>query len=232
MFYPFFCGAFHHQKEDDDELWSTPASTPKKSRRKKDSKNPYSTRGLDQFSALLAELEEKRQQIYSQMGSEGIVRFVYKNSNDCVPVVVKLKDKKEEKNKTEDTKDHHPESCVSEVVEKLPTPPESDEKIEQKKSFSWNIVKSQDWRRPSYYIPAVIISILLFLVFFGRSVAILCTCMGWYVVPTISGEGSNLRTSMKKKDYVRKLSGNKMVSGKLSSPKNNKFGAIRDKSPR
>ncbi|XVF06704.1 hypothetical protein REPUB_Repub06bG0073500 [Reevesia pubescens] len=231
MFCPFLCGSFHHQEEEDDdaEFWISPVSTPRKSRRKKDSKNPYSTRGLDQFSALLDELEEKRRQIYSQMGSQGIVRFVYKNSNDCVPVVVKLKDKKEEKNKPANSKDHQPERYVSEVIDKLPTPSESEQKIEEKnRSFSWN-VKLQNLERPSYYIPAVIILILLFLVFFGRSVAILCTCIGWYIVPTISGESSNLRTSMKKKDYVRKLSGNKLASGKLSSPKSNKFGAIRDK---
>ncbi|XVF30692.1 hypothetical protein REPUB_Repub16aG0079900 [Reevesia pubescens] len=233
MFYPFLCGAFHHQEEADDEFWISPVSTPKKSssRRKKDSKNPYSTRGLDQFSALLAELEEKRQQIYSQMGTQGIVRFVYKNSTDCVPIVVKLKDKKEEKSKPGNTKhQYQPERYVCEVINKLPTPSESDKKFENKKSFSWNL-KLQNLRRPSCYIPALIILILLFLVFFGRSVAILCTCIGWYIVPTIIGEDSNLRTSMKKKDYVRKLSGNKLVSGKLSSPKSNKFGAVRDKSP-
>ncbi|XVE90263.1 hypothetical protein DITRI_Ditri20bG0064800 [Diplodiscus trichospermus] len=217
MFYPFLCGAFHHQEED-DEFWCSPVSSPRKSRRKKDSKNPYSTRGLDQFSALLAELEEKRQQIYSQMGSEGIVRFVYKNSNECVPIVVKLKDKKEEKNKQRNSKDLQPERNASEVIDKLPNPSESDKKIEKKESFSWN-VKLQNLRNPFYHIPTAIILILLLLVFFGRSVAILCTCIGWYTVPTISGEGSNLRTSMKKKDYGRKWSGNKLVSGKLSSPR-------------
>ncbi|XVF56773.1 hypothetical protein PTKIN_Ptkin06aG0146800 [Pterospermum kingtungense] len=168
MFDTCICGSFHHQEEDGDEFWVSPVSSPRKSRRKKDNKNPYSTRGLDQFSALLAELEEKRQQIYSQMGSQGIVRFVYKNSNDCVPIVIKLKDnyKKEEKNKPGNTKDdHQPE----------------------------------------------------------RSVAILCTSIGWYIFPKLSGEGSDFRTSMKKKDYVKKLSGNKMVSGKLSSPRSNKF---------
>ncbi|XVE62460.1 hypothetical protein DITRI_Ditri06bG0119900 [Diplodiscus trichospermus] len=226
MFYPCVCGAFHHQEEDGDEFWISPVSTPRKSRRKKDIKNPYATRGLDRFSALLAELEEKRHHIYSQMGSQGIVRFVYNNSNDCVPVVVKFKDKKEEKNKPGNyTKDHQPERYVSEL-EKLETPSESDKKIEKKNSFSL-----QKLRKPSYHIPAAIILVLLFLVFFGRSVAILCTCIGWYIVPTITSEGSNLKASMKKKGYARKLSRNKSASGKLSSPKSDKFGAIRDKSP-
>ncbi|KAK8260401.1 hypothetical protein E1A91_D13G119500v1 [Gossypium mustelinum] len=157
MIYPFLCGTLHHQQEDDGIWSSSPVCSPRKSKRKKDTKNPYSTRGLDQFSALLAELEEKRQKIYSQTGSQSMVRFVYKNSNDCVPVVVNLKDKKEEKTKPENTKE--------------------------------------------------------------RSVAILGTCIGWYVVPTINGEGSNLRTSMKKKDYGRRQSGNKLVGGKLSFQK-------------
>ncbi|KAK8260402.1 hypothetical protein E1A91_D13G119500v1 [Gossypium mustelinum] len=107
MIYPFLCGTLHHQQEDDGIWSSSPVCSPRKSKRKKDTKNPYSTRGLDQFSALLAELEEKRQKIYSQTGSQSMVRFVYKNSNDCVPVVVNLKDKKEEKTKPENTK----ESC-------------------------------------------------------------------------------------------------------------------------
>ncbi|OMP07769.1 hypothetical protein COLO4_07066 [Corchorus olitorius] len=253
MFYPFVCGAFqHHQEEEDDDLpWSIPvSSSPRKcSRRKKDSskKNPYSTRGLEQFSALLAELEEKRQQIYSQMGTPGLVRFVYKNSNDCVPIVVKLKDKKkEEKGKLSNTKNQQQQPAEirpttpkspSESEKKLlatpKTPSESDKKLEKKQSFSWN-VKSGKLGRPSYYIPAVIILILVLLTCFGRSVAILFTCVGWYIVPAISGEqaGSNFRTSMKKKDFGRKLSGNKLVSGNLlSSPNSKKFEVTRDKFP-
>ncbi|KAL4340229.1 hypothetical protein GQ457_08G009130 [Hibiscus cannabinus] len=209
MFYPFVCGAFHHQEGDDDS-WIRPVSTPRKSRRKRDIKNPYSTRGLDQFTALLAELEEKRQQIYSQVGTQGIVRFVYKNYNDCVPLVVKLKDKNDEKIESGATNHHRPQRGVSEVIGKHQTPSGPDRKIKKKKSFSWN-AKLQNLRRPSHYIPAVIILILLSLVFFGRSVAILCTCIGWYMVSTISEEGSNLRTSMKKKNYVRKSSENKML---------------------
>ncbi|MBA0874761.1 hypothetical protein Goshw_021596 [Gossypium schwendimanii] len=214
MIYPFLCGTLHHQQEDDGVWSSSPVCSPRKSKRKKDTKNPYSTRGLDQFSALLAELEEKRQKIYSQTGSQSMVRFVYKNSNDCVPVVVNLKDKKEEKTKPENTKERY----VSEPINKLQTPSGSDKNMDmkvKKKRFSWNSAL----RKPSHYIPAIIILILLILVFFGRSVAILGTCIGWYVVPTINGEGSNLRTSTKKKDYGRRQSGNKLVGGKLSFQK-------------
>ncbi|KAE8702692.1 Detected protein of unknown function [Hibiscus syriacus] len=223
MFYSFVCGSFHHQ-EGDDESWIRPVSTPKRSRRKRDNENPYSTRGLDQFYALLAELEEKRQRIYSQMGNRGVVRFVYKNSNYCVPLVVKPKDKKEEKIKPATISDHQPRR------DKLQTTSESDRKIKKEKSISWNDAL-QNLRRPSHYIPAVIILILVSLVCFGRSVAILCTCIGWYTVSATSEEGSNLRTSMKKKNYVGKLSENKAVTGKLSSPKSKKFGATREKFP-
>ncbi|XVF64193.1 hypothetical protein PTKIN_Ptkin09bG0148300 [Pterospermum kingtungense] len=242
------CGAFNHQEEDDvDQLWNSPNSTPRKSRRnsfckrhnKDNNKNPYSNRGLDKFSALLAELEEKRRQIYSQTGSQDIsfVRFKYKNSTECVPIVVKLKDKKEEeKKKPVDTKDHHQPgtNSESEVLDKhtIQTLIEDkvnkntsglqqvNEKTDEKKKqrFSWNKELLHKWRRPSYYLPAFLVLILLLLVFFGRSVSILFTCIGWYIVPIIQGESSNkVRRSMKKKDFVRKLS-------------ENKFGAVRDKS--
>ncbi|KAG6608423.1 hypothetical protein SDJN02_01391, partial [Cucurbita argyrosperma subsp. argyrosperma] len=82
----------------------SPHCTPRKTRNglkphSKDKKNPYSDRGLDKFSALLTDLEQKRKQIYAQTDPENIVlvRFAYKNSDECVPVVVKQKEKKEEK---------------------------------------------------------------------------------------------------------------------------------------
>ncbi|XVF36430.1 hypothetical protein REPUB_Repub19eG0057700 [Reevesia pubescens] len=245
MFLPFICGAVNHQEEDDDhKFWSSPNSTPRKSRRNsfcksqnkdnKDNKNPYSDRGLDKFSELLAELEEKRRKIYSQTDSQDIsfVRFMYKNSTDCVPIVVKLKDKKEEeKNKpVDETKLHQPEikNIDSEDLDKHPIETliegkeeikktsrlqadsektEKKKKNKKKESFSWNM-ELHKWRRPSYYLPIFIVLILLLLVFFGRSVTILFTCIGWYIVPTIQGESSNkvIRRSLKKKDYVRKLS--------------------------
>ncbi|RYR06128.1 hypothetical protein Ahy_B06g085921 isoform A [Arachis hypogaea] len=101
----FGCGTFHH--EADDEL---PCPTPRKSKTKKD--NPFSTRGLDKFSALLADLDERRQRIYSQMNPHEIsfVRFVYSSTNDFVPIVVKVKNN----NKSQELKvvkprklDHH-----------------------------------------------------------------------------------------------------------------------------
>ncbi|KAJ7966524.1 putative ZCF37 [Quillaja saponaria] len=238
MLSTFICGTFHHEE---DETWNTsPGSTPRKSRRNnsfskshnKDSKNPYSTRGLDTFSALLAELEEKRQKIYSQMDSQNIsfVRFAYRNSKDCVPVVVKLKPEEEKINNIEVKQLPHP---ISKAMDKSPTDQSSvavncetnqpkleaaGNKVEKKQSFSWNTIKLDKWRRPSYYLPLFIVLILVFLAVFGRSFAILCTSIGWYLVPTLK-DSSRTRRSVKKKDYVRRLSEKKMVSDGISSPR-------------
>ncbi|KAJ4701612.1 putative ZCF37 [Melia azedarach] len=197
--------------------------------------NPYSTRGLDKFSALVAELEEKRQKIYSQMGSDDIsfVRFVYKDSDDCVPIIVKMKKDQPQQDKTKgDDIKARLRKQDSEIKEKFPIDSsstaenkeankqqpnaQSDNKITKKKNFSWNM-KLSNWRQPSYYFPAVVMLILLFLIFFGRSFAILCTSIGWYVLPTLKTENSsNVRKFIKKKEYVRKFSDNKMATARLS----------------
>ncbi|KAJ0024076.1 hypothetical protein Pint_08640 [Pistacia integerrima] len=200
----------------------------------KGTKNPYSTRGLDKFSALLAELEEKKQKIYSQRGSEDIslVRFVYKDTDDFVPIVVKVK---KEKTKSVDDIKETPVQHESETVDKFLVDQSKDDRIiTKKKSFSWNDIKLNNWRRPSYYLPAAIILILLFLVFFGRSFAILCTSIGWYMVPTLQGENSSNEISQeRKKKYVRRMSEIKTVSNELSSPKSSKnCGAVKVQSPK
>ncbi|CAK9155433.1 unnamed protein product [Ilex paraguariensis] len=244
MFSPFICGSFQDQEEDLEpySFWSSPkksspCSTPKGSRKtglcskSKVSKNPYANRGLDKFSELLAELEDKRQKIYTQKGSEKIsfVRFVYSNSNDIKPIVVKLKDRKQEKPKDQNLNNvsEAPEKIQVEsseaVSESQQQPPrkQSEEKIKKKKKFTWNIMKMKDLRRPSYYLPVVIIFILLILAVFGRSFAILCTSIGWYLVPTVHGAGSSdLKRPKKKKEYTRRLSERKIVTTDgLSSPK-------------
>ncbi|XP_031281427.1 uncharacterized protein LOC116139925 [Pistacia vera] len=210
----------------------------------KGTKNPYSTRGLDKFSALLAELEEKKQKIYSQRGSEDIslVRFVYKDTDDFVPIVVKVK--KEKTKSVDDIKEtsvqHESKTVDKFLVDqskgkgKLSRSISDDRIITKKKSFSWNEIKLNDWRRPSYYLPAAIILILLFLVFFGRSFAILCTSIGWYMVPTLQGENSSNEISQeRKKKYVRGMSEIKTVSNELSSPKSsNNCGAVKVQSPK
>ncbi|PON91126.1 ZCF [Trema orientale] len=264
------CGSPLHPSDDQDHdrdhqdlvpmsrsAGSSPSSTPKRSRKpafcrsqnNKD-KNPYATRGLDKFSALLADLEEKRQKIYAQTdGSEDIslVRFVYKNSNDLVPIVVKLKENNKEekaskssgtnngdivkeKQSTQNSEISHDkfpiETSVAVKEVKKPQGSEQSGNIAKKSFLSWKTVEFDRFRRPSYYLPVVVILILIFLAVFGRSVAVLCTSIGWYVVPTLKDSSSRKRTAVKKKDYVKKLSERKMVTESVSSPR------INNKSPR
>ena len=234
MLNAFVCGGFQHQEEDG------PCHSPKKSKRKDSrDKNPYSTRGLDKFSALLADLDERRQKVYSQMSPQDIsfVRFAYSNTDDFVPIVVKVKNKDHnKKNRSEELKVRHLTS-FSEPMEKSATATErrqpklesDNKKVKKKKNgFSWNMMKWGMLRHPSFYVPAVMILILVFLTVFGRSVATLCTCVMWYVVPTLSDTLKPSKT-VRKKDYVRGLSEKKMVSEGLDSPKSGDSKASKDK---
>lgn len=261
----FICGSNFQLEDLEDELpksasaGSSPCSTPRRSRKASNrDKNPYASRGLDKFSALLADLEEKRQKIYAETGSQDIslVRFVYKNSDDLVPIVVKLKDKnnnnninnnkKEKKTKRSATMNNNEEvkenkqttNNTSESQDKFPIEtsiavkevkkPESNNKKIVNRSFSWNM-KLDTWKKPAYYLPVVMILILLLLTLFGRSVAILCTSISWYVVPTLQDSSSRKRLPTKKKDYVKKLSDRRMVS-EGSPPRISHTGGSKDKS--
>ncbi|TKY74971.1 hypothetical protein E2542_SST03736 [Spatholobus suberectus] len=227
MLNPFVCGTFHHQEED-----VVPCSSPTKSKRK-DSRNnnPYSNRGLDKFSALLADLDERRQKVYSQMSPHEIsfVRFAYSSNDDFVPIVVKVKNKDQRKPKSEELRVKHltsfseqleKSSAEEATVEERKQQPKLESRNKKNYSFSWNMLK-----RPSFYVPAVVILILVFLIVFGRSVATICTCVVWYVVPTLSEyDSSKPRKSVmnsKKRDYVRGwLNEMKMVTPEeLASPR-------------
>ncbi|XP_059461230.1 uncharacterized protein LOC132190300 [Corylus avellana] len=246
MLSSLICGAGSFHQEEEEEIWiDSPYSSPRKSRKKshgsKSSKNPYSTRGLDKFSALLADLEEKRQKIYLQADSQDIsfVRFVHSSSNDWKPIVVKSKDKKEARTKKD------PSADLKEVKQQqLPQPqpqpqpqqprPIMEEANEKAKmSGLWWNMEMGKWRRPSYYLPVAVIFILLLLLVFGRSFAILCTSLGWYVVPNLK-ESENTRKSTKKKEYVRGLSENKMVmiSAHTKEYTRSKSGDVEGKSTR
>ncbi|XP_061372004.1 uncharacterized protein LOC133314537 [Gastrolobium bilobum] len=217
MLNPFVCGTFHQEAEDG------PCSSPKKSKRK-DSRdnNPFSTRGLDKFSALLADLDQRRQKVYSQMSPQDIslVRFAYSNTDDFVPIVVKVKNKDQKRHKSEELKARHLITpLLDRPIEKSTTSAEATASIEERKqpkknisTFSWDMLM----KRPSFYVPAVMILILVFLTVFGRSVATLCTCVMWYVVPTLNDISKPPRKSTKKKkkkdNYVIGLSEKKMVT--------------------
>lgn len=64
---------------------------------KKGSKNPYRNLGRDDFSALLVELEERKQKIISEVGPEhvSVVRFVHSEDHKLKPVVFLSKGKKQ-----------------------------------------------------------------------------------------------------------------------------------------
>ncbi|GMH03192.1 hypothetical protein Nepgr_005031 [Nepenthes gracilis] len=206
----FICGGNSFPREEEEHRFHSADSSPRKSSsRSKDIKNPYSDRGLDKFSALLAEIEEKRQKIYSELGPEEIslVRFVYSNDNNIKPIVVKAKSKEQQQQPRSQSNSgpldnhHHVASSAAAVVEGKP------QEIAENKRWRFQYKLKQ----PSCYWPAVVILILFFLVLFGRSVAILCTSIGWYLLPTMTHGSSNLKRSMKKKDYARRLSDKKML---------------------
>ncbi|KAJ8486527.1 hypothetical protein OPV22_019012 [Ensete ventricosum] len=75
-----------------DESWSTNASKKKK---KADEKNPYSTRGLDKFAAVLADLGDRRAKIMANAGPQDAstsVWFMYSESSECVPILLRHND--------------------------------------------------------------------------------------------------------------------------------------------
>jgi hypothetical protein len=202
---------------------SSPASTPRKLKKKNTfckknkngEKNPYATLGLDKFSALLAEIEEKKQKIYSQKNSQDIsfIRFMFSDSDDCVPIVVKAKkenDQQQVKTKQEDKQTSEEKQEVKQEKAVMES-----EIITKKNRFSIDLMVYK-LRRPSYYLPVVIVFILVLLALSGRSFAILCTCIGWYIIPTLQHKTSQSQlhnnndnknpTTKIKKDYVRRVS--------------------------
>ncbi|XP_030466546.1 uncharacterized protein LOC115685606 [Syzygium oleosum] len=246
MLNSFICGTFHPEEgEDDEPYWTNFPRSPGKSRRHrllrrssnsyvgKESKNPYANRGLDKFSALVADLEEKRKEIYLQSGSRDIafVRFVTSSSDEFVPVVVKSKDlhhqSKEKKaaelsdaRKKTASATRDPETMVEspEEVKAVDEPKVELNEEAKRKSFSW--------RRPSCYVPLAMITILLLLALFGRSFAIVCASIGWYMVPALRGRGSTVVKKKKKKmDTSGKRAGERKniarIRGASSPPKSN-----------
>ncbi|XP_010544005.1 PREDICTED: uncharacterized protein LOC104816757 [Tarenaya hassleriana] len=215
--------------------FGSPCSSPRKSRK---DKNPYSSRGLDKFSALLSDLEEKRQKIYAKLGSEEapLVRFVFKSSGECVPLIIKSSNLEKTPGKTvRDAKikasvqESKPESESkgSSDGEAKHTEADPDKKTEQKPCVL--NVNLQRMKRPSHYLPVTVILVLVFLAFFGRSVAIMCTCIAWYLVPTIRDRSGNKKTAMKKKSFARKLSNESR--GSSFNPRTRENAAIKEKFP-
>lgn len=210
-----FCGTGSFKRIDEDPWLPTSAPGSPKGSKRKANKNPYSTRGLDKFSTVLAELEARREKIMAKAGTQGVsmVRFMYSDSQHWIPIIVKLReDAKEENTKPADAKkpkhlELPPSQNNSEVVKDLAAPVGSADAKEvaerkTKKCFSWGEVVPWRWR-PSYYWPLAMVLILVCLVMFGRVFAICCTSIWWYLVPTLKGGSGNARRSMKKKDCRR-----------------------------
>lgn len=224
------CGSnsFSHTRDHDRSIInrsiSLPPSLSSSQRANKDTKNPYSSRGLDKFTALLAEIEEKRQKIYSETNDPdniSLVRFVYSDNNDLKPIVVLKANRKSTGSPSTSNRIRrcnsgphlgnfnlkiYPPTSASTVEQKSPR---CDQLLAQEAKMKRCESKLEILKRPCCYWPAVMIMILLFLAVFGRSGAILCTSIGWYFVPTIADHHS-LKRSSKKKDYHdRKLSDKK-----------------------
>ncbi|KAL4559632.1 hypothetical protein LXL04_031775 [Taraxacum kok-saghyz] len=255
----FICGSFNDQnKEEDFEvLWPYPPTPLRKlrkrkycCRRSKENKNPYSNRGLDKFEALLADIDEKKQKIFTQKGSQYIsfVRFVYSNSNDVKPIIVKLRDHRKHE------RDHHKQINVKDTkssellrassLDRLHRNSESEtpgpfancmiksrerqhlikplidryRKMIRVDEWKLNMKrKLEEWWMPSYNLPLFVILVLVFLTFFGRSLAIICTSIAWYLIPTMDGRLENTIANKPKKMIIknghsRKPSEDKMVS--------------------
>ncbi|KAH7653925.1 hypothetical protein IHE45_19G110900 [Dioscorea alata] len=204
-----FCGtgSFSHIEDQDDQVGGV-SSSPKDSKKKHANHNPYSNRGLDKFSAVLAELDARKDKIMANAKDVSMVRFVYNNSHDWVPIIIKLS-KNNPSSLSKQQAQHHNQNkkeCTSPVKSEtlmLPPPSEKKEKKEamvmnKKKSFVW---RRRTWMSSYYYWFMMMALILVCLLLFGRVFAICCTSIWWYLVPTLQA-----KKSVKKKDYARKLS--------------------------
>ncbi|XXG48814.1 hypothetical protein AAC387_Pa02g3158 [Persea americana] len=191
-----------------------PRSPRSRGRSKRMEKNPYSNQGREKFAKVLADLEARRKEIMAQMGEQDIciIRFVY-SSHGWVPIVAKIKNQKEVKiDATGPTSLPIQQNSVEEIVPSsgsmaaVKDAAKLDAKM--KKSFSGSLNKNETaLRRPCYW-PVVVSMILLCLMVFGRSFAIICTAIWWYLMPILKGEDVHMRRSMKK-DNERRLSDKK-----------------------
>ncbi|KAL1821869.1 hypothetical protein ACET3Z_016738 [Daucus carota] len=226
---PLICGSFQNQEDEDFEFLGSFTSPRSRKPAKwhsfggsKGNKNPYADRGLDKFSALVAELDSRRKKIYTQKGSEDIslIGFVYSNSDDYKPIVVKLKNKKQQSMITEKDKlkpDHNVSPPTSSEIE--PAKPDQAKVLSRigsyikttPKKVRFEVVKNintDNLRRPWYYFSLITIFILVSITVFGRSFAVLCTTLGWYLVPTIQNLDVKKKPAVKKKNYAKALSYN------------------------
>lgn len=212
----FICGS-RNFPQGENELCNSPCRTPKRSKfyffknKEKSNKiNPFAELGLDRFSQLLAEHENRKQQIYAELGSENIslVRFVYTNDSNVIkPIVVRTLDNSKRLSISPRCsnisyyKDQHeiPKSDVL-VVD---VPEQEEDLVEKKrKKRSLRTCRLDNLRRRFCYLLAILVTILLLLALPSRIFAIFCMTIGWYMVPDIDSESQNRRKPKRKKESI------------------------------
>ncbi|CAA7387827.1 unnamed protein product [Spirodela intermedia] len=185
-----FCGAGSFSHEEEDDLWPPPGKKP--TRRRHGGGNPYAGRGLEQFTMVLAELEVRREKIMAMAGEQGVsfVRFMYSNSQDWVPIVVRRRPPPPPPTQ---------KGCdAAETGEKGSALPGGGGEVVAvaPRGTAGNggcggFLAAVRWRDSCYYWSAVAVMILLCLAMSGRVLAICCTAAWWYVAPpavTAAGE--------------------------------------------
>ncbi|TKV95382.1 hypothetical protein SEVIR_9G359700v4 [Setaria viridis] len=231
MFCECGTGSFKHVDGDAEDL-GCGGGSPRGIRRKHGGGgkvNPYAGRGLDRFSVVLSELETRRARILRRVGSDDtglvLVRFAVQSNGGWTPVVVKLPEQPLKQKQGATAKKPRaaasapplppaPASPVS-LLDPASSPREREgvkkatAKVPARRaSFSWG----RRVRRPSCYLPAVVVLTLVSLVVFGRVFAICLTSVWWYVLPTLgscyddgaAGEDAR-RAGMKRSMEKRKL---------------------------
>ncbi|CAH9144912.1 unnamed protein product [Cuscuta epithymum] len=219
-------GGSSHFLSDEDEVDDlSPCPSTKRSSKMAALNNPYSNRGLDKFSALLVDLHVMKQKIYTRMGSEQIsfIRFAFSSSNRVKPIIVKTKKKNKKpvivpivKKSKNNKKKHAICGDCSAKAESATYKDSSEKRTVQStvvRSTKSNQVRETGdsekkmlsrgftWKmKPMLYLPVAIMLILVFLAVYGRTLAIMCVSIAWYVIPTIterstrtSLSGSNLK---------------------------------------
>ncbi|XP_027095209.1 uncharacterized protein [Coffea arabica] len=240
---PFSCGSFKNQERDDFDEFLSPRGSPSRSKsaihdhrgKRRDSKNPYANQGLDKFHALLAELEDKKKKIYTQKGSNDIsfVYFTDSNSNNSKsdewkPIIVKVK--RQENTGIKNAKDKqmmtsseagekHSIEASRAVGPEVRQPKEEPIQRPKAKSWNWRLV-FENWRHTLGFLPVTVVLILLFLLIYGKSFAILCTTLGWYLVPLMKGKSSSSERHKKKNEHLAPVMQEKSSSSDIPKKKN------------
>lgn len=174
--------------------WSTPKKLKWWWKKAAAKNNPYSESGLDKFSSLLSDLQDRRARIAAESEHRStpmLIWFRFSDSNDCMPVVMRLDDEtKQFDHRKKSPESPPPEEKKANVVDLPPAIIRKEMEVEKKVKGGW------PWR-PMYQWLLVLILILLCLVF-ARMLAIFCTTAWWYMMPKMQGEGRKQRRRMKK----------------------------------